>query len=228
MKSKRTRKNNKPKRNVQNLSLPGFTHVEKEIRLANGRVGITAVARLKWLLDFAYEDLSNLSQGQLSDRGWEVAALVIDLDFRTSFAEGIQLIFSVLDKSTPNDPTRKVSEHLIRKFHDLLRQGVDDFFKGSGWKITEPERERRIGLTGPPHHLRFMVVDGVRPEDQLIIKAFNLFDTEVDRLGNCRNPNCKRLFVAARKGRAFFCSPRCSAYVRVNMARGKTEKLKGI
>lgn len=191
------------------------------------RIGVTNIAHLKWLLDFAYEDLANLSQGQLSDRGWEAVALLLIPNFQGGIGDWI-IPLTIFTESTPDDRKRKVSEQSIRKFHDLLRPGLDRLFKGPGWTITVPERKMTIGLTGSPLYGMFMLDDGLPLEDRLKIVAFNLINTEIRRLGNCRNPNCKRPFVAARKGRAFFCSPRCSAYVRVNRARGKTEKLKGI
>lgn len=215
------------RRKVVRLSPLGFGHVEKEIKLASGRVGTKPVDRLRWLLDFAEEDLAALSQGQLSDRGWEVAAILLPPDFqsRTDYTTGLDLL--TLTQPIRNGLTKRVPEQLVQKFHHQLKQGLDSLFKGPGWEISEPEKRKKLILIDPPHYGSAVQVDIPRPEDRLIMATFNLFEAERGRWGNCGNPNCKRPFVTARKGRAMFCSPRCSAYVRVNKARGKTEKLKG-
>ncbi len=58
--------------------------------------------------------------------------------------------------------------------------------------------------------------------------AFDLVHAAGERLGVCKSPRCQRRFVAIRKGRAKFCSTRCSAYVRITNARkeakGKIDK----
>jgi len=54
-----------------------------------------------------------------------------------------------------------------------------------------------------------------------MVWAFDLIDSKREWMGICGNPRCQRRFVSTRKGRAAFCSPKCSAYVRIARARGK-------
>src|SRR5262245_14642440 len=67
----------------------------KELRLAYKRMNSSPVKRLDWLLRFAYEDLSALSAGQLSDRTWE---LVI---FAAKGAKPEELIWAVDREDIP-------------------------------------------------------------------------------------------------------------------------------
>jgi hypothetical protein len=46
-----------------------------------------------------------------------------------------------------------------------------------------------------------------------------------DRLGLCGNPNCRRPFVAEKKGRGLFCSPKCSAALRIARFRERQKKV---
>ncbi len=129
------------------------------------------------------------------------------------------------DELVPGNVLPKASDRLVRKFQMLLGQGFDDFFYSmTGWKISRPPTEESLIYNAGEIMTRGS--NPPSPEIRLINLAFDLVKAEGERLILCNNPKCRRRFVSARKDRAMYCSPRCSAYVRVNKARGKTEKLK--
>jgi hypothetical protein len=112
---------------------------------------------------------------------------------------------------------------LVKEFQDTLRQIFDTLFAGEWWRFKRPVQEETIALS----HITDK--DGSRKahnppaytaEDLLMIQTIDLIKAEWQRLTICQNPYCEKRFVAAKKGRASFHSSKCSAYVRVNKARG--------
>jgi len=51
--------------------------------------------------------------------------------------------------------------------------------------------------------------------------ANRIVERERERFGICQNPRCRQPFVAERKGRGKYCSPRCASYVNIMKFRGK-------
>ena len=64
----------KRRKKIMEYGRSGFLGpVRKELVAAYTTVGGTPPKRLRWLLEFAYMNLTDLTQGRLADLGWEVA-----------------------------------------------------------------------------------------------------------------------------------------------------------
>jgi hypothetical protein len=115
---------------------------------------------------------------------------------------------------------------LVKEFQTTMREIFTTLFSGEPWQFTRPARNEAVALThikpasgapwahNPPAYTA---------EDILLMQVIDLIKAEWLRLRRCQNPQCNRhpRFVAANKDRAQFCSPQCSAYVRVSKKRGK-------
>jgi len=210
-----------------------FAPIGKELKLAQGRVGLKPVDRLRWLLEFAHLDLTALSQGRLTDLGWEILGFVLPPNLEHLSDAKLQEVYNCFYIVTapyskdeiPKDGIERVSDHLIRGFHPVLKNGLESLFATGRWEIAMRPITKvllfhpRGGAIGSSKTLP-------SPEELVLKIATGLIETEGRRLHLCNNPKCRRPFVSARTDRAMYCSARCSAYVRVNRARGKTDLLK--
>ena len=113
---------------------------------------------------------------------------------------------------------------LVKEFQTTMREIFTTLFSGEPWRFSRPVQPEALALThikpksgaewahNPPAYTA---------QDILLMQVIDLIKAEWPRLRRCQNPRCNRhpRFVAAKKGRAQFCSPQCSAYVRVNKNR---------
>jgi hypothetical protein len=183
--------------------------LQRELKLANNR--LNAKGRARWLLEFAYLDLSQLSQGARSDLSYEVYAFGLT-DHPTSSVDAAMLHFA----AHKTDDLNKLTED----FQKEARDRFDEAIAGGAWVFQYPEVSRHLRLF---HQIKIPATTFTAQNfgvNRLLKIATDLLDKEQGKFGVCNNPRCQRPFVSQRKGRVKFCSPRCSAYVRV------TEKLK--
>jgi hypothetical protein len=114
---------------------------------------------------------------------------------------------------------------LMNRFQETMRAAFDKLFEGEQWRVTRPSHEEGIAINvrNKDGALWAQNPPSFTAEEILLIQAIDLIKAEKARLKRCENPKCSRSprFVAAKKTRARFCSAKCSAYVRVNKARGK-------
>jgi len=208
--------------------------VRKELAAAYTVVGNTPPKRLKWLLLFADKNLDELSQGRLVDLGWEVVMFGVnkkpnelEKDWDSFFNLGVLTApYNDEERSKRRDKgviPLNPSHALVRKFHSTMQKVFDQLFEDEWWEYQPPAKVYRIALSikGSDGAYRANEVRDVTADELLMACAFDLIKAEKARLGICQNPNCKRRFATLRKTIGKFCSSRCSAYVRVNRARGK-------
>jgi predicted RNA-binding Zn ribbon-like protein len=118
----------------------------------------------------------------------------------------------------------------VRTFQKTMRDAFNNLFSPTSlWQVTRPgAREFILLSTSSEAGVVASQVFGSEAlppflggHDLLLIQAIELIKAEKDRLRICQNPKCQKRFVALKKTRARFHSSQCSAYVRVNKARGK-------
>jgi hypothetical protein len=194
---------------------PELKAAEKELALAYKRVGDSPPKQLKWLLDFAFKKLDTLSGGELANIGWEVVAFGVG---REKIVDGSNDAIVFFNLAGPD------RSRLIKRFQSELAAKFESVTKGF-WEINRPALTEKFAIPGvtprTPHQEE---EEHPGPSVYLILKASDLVKSERDRIGICENEKCPkpfRLFAAQRRNRAKFCSSKCSAYVRVNKARGK-------
>ncbi len=195
--------------------------LDREITLASERLGKTPTSRLKWLLQFAQSDLDSLSAGRWADVGWEVAAFSLPekiLAGKGGIEEKKNAMVSLVLLVPLSPKPWTVPQEIVRKFHNSIKQGFEAFF-GGGWEIERPAIKEKIVYAGGQTRIRSGVFPGAITV--LSLRAFDTISAEIQRIGKCESPRCGRPFVADKKGRGRFCSPRCSAYVRIARFRKK-------
>jgi predicted RNA-binding Zn ribbon-like protein len=236
------RKNPVKKKKRKRLALPFSADAPeaKELPLAYMRINGAPARRLRWLLDFAYLDLDSLSEGRFADLRWEVVVFGLNKkpdQMKDEFEIFLELSSLTMPLTLDRDRLRsKEYQHqrlaeskkgappeLLREFQNTMRNAFDQLFKPEWWEVTRPTAVERIALDiKTPDNSRYAQnPPAFTGHDLLLMQAIDLIKAERQRLKICQNPNCRKRFVAAKKGRAFFHSPKCSAYVRVNKARGK-------
>jgi hypothetical protein len=191
------------------VSASEWKDLEREINLARDR--LDTKGRARWLLEFAYLDLSQLSQGARADLSYEVAALGKTDDLIGSAVTQLAALKPNLTK-------------LVEDFQKAVRERFDKARAGGDWIFTYPSEQKHLSLFKQLKIRATKISPRQLPEtfgvDHLLKVATDLLEKDLEKFGLCQNPRCGRPFVAQRKGHVKFCSPRCSAYVRV------TEKLK--
>ncbi len=198
------------------------------LALARTRVGTYPAKRLRWLLKFAYLDWDSLGADRAGDLRWEVAEFGLNkkpAQLRHGPDMDIALVgLSYAPHGATAETDKGASPALIRQFQATMRAAFEILFLGQQWRVVRPTYEERIALFIKAKDGSYWA-DNPPPftgHDFLLMQAIDLIKTEKERLKLCQNPRCAtKRFVAEKKGRAFFCSPRCSAWVRVNKARGK-------
>ena len=204
----------------------------RELELARERVGLETVDRVRWLLNFVDKDIGRISRGQETDVRYEILAFSSPSNPRSLHERQDSTLFFLrsalhLDQleASGKEVTRddRLSWLSIEEIHSRLKQKLDGFFSLKGWKIERPPITEEM-VFDPRHSTTRKIVSNLNRTPDLInliiIWAFDLVYSERERLGICKSPRCQRRFVAIRKERAKFCSPRCSAYVRVARKRG--------
>src|SRR5262245_26971222 len=107
---------------------------------------------------------------------------------------------------------------LLKEFQETMRYAFDNLFKPGWWEVKRPTAVERIALDIKSEQGAAQNPPAFTGHDLLLMQAIDLIKAERQRLRTCQNPKCRKRFVAAKRGRAFFHSPQCSAYVRVNKA----------
>jgi len=191
----------------------------KELVLASGRIGDSSVKRLKWLLNFAALNLDGLSQGQLSDLVWEIKAFLFPPNIQSAINSnyGYQNLFAWL-MHYPADDHGTISEKNAQAF---AKSGLESAFHHGGWEFTYPRRTEKVALMSKEGEVAMLQFDSTSATQAFEITVFDLIKAERERLGLCANDRCRKPFVTEKKYKGRFCSPRCSAYVRVARFRGK-------
>jgi len=204
----------------------------RELELARERVGPEPVDRVRWLLSFVDKDIGRISRGQETDLRYEILAFSSPPKPKSPQDRQDSTLFLLRDalhldrlEASGKEITRedRLSWLSIEEIHSRLKQKLDGFFSLKGWKVERPPITEEM-VFDPRHGTTMKIVSKQSRTPDLInliiIWAFDLVYSERERLGICKSPRCQRRFVAIRKERAKFCSPRCSAYVRVSKKRG--------
>lgn len=195
---------------------------KKDLKRAEKRMGDKA----RWLLDFAYKDLSRLTKKDVSDLSFEINAFAMgEKDAKTWPEKGImddpEMVYSMYSSllGAVGDGM------LINSFQGELSKRFEQARQGRWWEYTFPAETRRFTVFKDVHppgvHYAQNSGSGFGLLDRLMIRATRLIERERDRFGICKNRRCEKMFVAERKNRAKYCQPKCAAYVRVNKKRGK-------
>jgi hypothetical protein len=193
--------------------LQDFESILRELPLATKR--LNDKERARWLLEFAYTDLTTLSTGSRLDLQSEVYAFGLPTDPAGLTGDRLSDVRNDLIVLTRDSD-------LVESFQKALRSRFDKAKTGHDWEWLQPERLKAFQLfvnvkPALGHGGRSgSIADGV---EHLMAVATDLLERERDRFGVCER--CEQMFAAQRKGKVRFCSPRCSAYVRVTKARGK-------
>jgi len=199
-----------------------FAELKRDVRRAEKRVGDKA----KWLLKFAYLDLAKVNNIAFNDLRLEIFAFALSeykppKEFSTGFFEPLPYLFRVFSLSRLGS-----TNSLVDFFQSELRKRFDDSIQGRWWEYRRPapvERFRIFRRRSPEgvHYVDNTGGDGISVPDILLGIATDVLKRERERFGICQNLRCGNPFVAERKNRAKYCSPKCAAYVRVNRKRGK-------
>jgi len=198
----------------------------RELLLGSKRTGETPIKRVKWLLAFAYMNLDDLSEGQRSDLAWEVKAFMLPPNIAEPVASSRTALSVLLALNRVFVVNREeISDRTLQTFQEFARSGLQAGFFEGGWEFTYPKRTEKISLglkvgdkSWPGGAGQF---DFPSLKEIFETSSFDLVKTEMSRLGTCANPRCRKPFATEKKGKGQFCSPRCSAYVRIARFRGK-------
>jgi len=222
------------KKQSTKLPAPLLEPVMKELELAYSRINGNSIRRLCWLLDFAESDFDKLSEGKLVDVGWETAAFALPDNPRRLSYEALSEVSSILEPwgeeigevKAPSSSfgvseiqATKPSLELVRWFHEHIKRAFEALYSGERLAFKYPGTTKWIALQqigGKPDSW-----EELPPHELLMLRAFELLEAEKDRLRICESPNCKKRFVATKRGLSRFHSPTCSAYVRIARSRGK-------
>lgn len=194
----------------------------RELLLAGRRIGESPTKRMKWLLAFAYMNLDDLSEGQRSDLAWDVKAFMLPPNIAEPRTD-LSVLLALNRVFVVN--REEISDRTLQTFQEFARSGLQAAFFEGGWEFTHPKRTEKISLglkagekSWPGGSGQFDI-----PSLKEIFEttSFDLVKAEMGRLGICGNPRCGKPFVTEKKGKGQFCSPRCSAYVRIARFRGK-------
>jgi hypothetical protein len=192
----------------------------KDLVLAAERIGHTSIKRLKWLLTFSALDLNGLSQGQLSDLVWEIKAFLFPPDIQSVIQkhsnDGYRVLFVVLE----NEPGDRGAIS-VEKFQAFVKHGIESGFHG-GWEFTYPKRTEKVGFKSKEGEVTPLEFDVTSARQAFEVTVFDLMKAERDRIGLCANERCRKPFMTEKEDKGRFCSPRCSAYVRMSRFREKS------
>ena len=129
------------------INPPDSSSYKREVSLARTRIGTGSIEHMRWILNFAYSDLGNLSEGQRADLGWEMLAFASPLNSKNTQARWDTSLLGLHD-SKHLDNLQKSGEQLttanrlswlpIQDIHQLLRESLDNFFSGRSWKVIRP------------------------------------------------------------------------------------------
>ena len=199
----------------------------KAVALAWNRMGDPA----KWLVDFAYRDLSKLKKQAVDDVAYEVFALAasellsyrpIDKgDVNVVLPQNLDIFFNSyygagLFSKKPGSLLTALQEELKKRLEQCRRGGV--------WEFDRPAVRERFEVftrAGNLPKVFFAFAPDETPLQSLLGIATNVIKAERERFGICENPRCGKPLVAERKHRAKYCSHKCASYVNVNKMRGK-------
>ena len=200
-----------------------FAGLKRDVKRAEHRIGDKA----KWLLKFAYLDLSKLNNVAVNDLCLEVLAFAISeytppKEFSTGIFEPLPFLFRFFTTAGFWSVQRN---GLVDFFHSELRKRFDDCKQGRWWEYRHPAPVERFTIfrVRSPEGAYYAdhSDEGATAHDILLGTATRVLNRERERFGICQNARCGNAFVSERKRRAKYCQPRCAAYVRVMKSRGK-------
>lgn len=164
----------------------------REQRLARQRVGATADARARWLMDFAACNLATLPEERRGALRWELAA----------YLEGGR---TADPEAYPADPRADPSDLL--HCHEWLVAGLARLGGGRPWEIHlefVPRYWVRLGRPRPTR--RAPVVGAFVPFREVVLR--DSVPILLARLRFCPRTGCGRAFL--RRKRQQFCTSRCA------------------
>jgi hypothetical protein len=170
---------------------------------AGERVGEQPEARLRWLVDFAQEDMSALTRGRAVDLFEEIKAFV--------FA------------GLPSDVGDRVIGHhfgedederdFVRNLHGRWRAALQQLLD-EGMFVYEATARYVLGRD-PDGAMEFGMTADTEPG--FFIAVFRLLSEQGGRLRRCSAQGCSRIFVGPE--RQTFCGARCAQRVRTRRFR---------
>lgn len=168
----------------------------------------------RWLLDFAYLDLSQLDRKAVVALKLEIIAFAATehkipeehRDNAVFFVYAI-LFFGLAERGS-----------LLPVFQSEVKKRFDECNLGGVWRYDRPGPTERFSVFSREFRA---TLPNETDLDFLLGAATDLVKRERERFGICQNKGCKKMFVAERKNRAKFCNPKCSALVRVHRSRAK-------
>jgi hypothetical protein len=200
-----------------------FAGLKRDVKRAERRVGDKA----KWLLEFAYRDLSKLDKVAVNDLCLEVLAVTLSeyrppKEFSTGIFEPLRYLFQFF---TTAGFWSVQKNGLVDFFQSELRKRFDDCKHGRWWEYKYPGKVERFTVFRVRSPEGAIYADhsgqGASLHDILLAIATDILKRERERFGICQNQRCGKAFVSERKRRAKYCTPKCAAYVRVMKKRGK-------
>ena len=160
-----------------------------------------------------------MSQGKLSDLAREAKAFLFPADLQSVITKHAADGYGVLLAMIEAEPAGRGSISL-EKSQAFAKQGIESAFHG-GWEFTYPRRTEKVGLKSKEGEVTTFQFDVTSADQAFEIALFDLIKAERERLGLCANDRCRKPFVSEKKAKGRFCSPRCSAYVRISRFREK-------
>jgi hypothetical protein len=114
-----------------------------------------------------------------------------------------------------------------KSFQEKMKANFQAYFSRGGWSHKRPDIEEKLVFDYNPAEGQMQYIGTApQPVDFLVDYSFDLLKAGRDRMRKCER--CKKPFVEKRKGRARFCSRKCSAYVKLKNWREKEIKKKRI
>jgi hypothetical protein len=174
---------------------------EKMDTLGEKRVGTTTEDRLRWVVNFAQQDLNILRSGERLDLGEDLRLLI------PKGWEGI-------------DTDKPMDEAMVVKLHNHIFNGIQALLASESQKWRLP-RISGLSLSKNQPDGRFYLTGEGREFDGVVLGVVNLILRLGHRVKACEREECQKLFVAVR--RQAFCSTACSQVVRDERKREKRE-----
>ena len=166
--------------------------------------------RLRWLLDFARQDLDTLRPGALLDLGGDVLAFP-----HTGAVTFVipDLARVEVDFSQPR-PTTRATLDLMRQLQADLRDGLRCLQDMREWRLPAAPPQWFVGYWGDgSQRLTTRYIGTVR--ETFLAVAADLLKQGWPLLRRCQNPACAVFFLPTH-GRQTYHAPSCSQQVRAS------------
>lgn len=182
------------------------------------RIGKTASARLRWAVDFAQRDLTDLTSGEWTDLQSALKTFIAFPFPPFSDRQPARFIYSKGSSRLTQDEVKEVQQ----TYRDFITR------LATKRKATTPALKIRLGAYVIPdfHHPNRMMV-GVthNSEDRVTDAMYGLFWLLAAYgllLRQCPERTCRRVFVATRKNQSY-CSTRCLSRYKTREYRKRKE-----